>query len=236
VQFAILLFCSSPKEYQKNQFGPTANHKFFASKKSARSCRGSETAELGDMDPVTVINAVIRVAIAMKAWIDQTKQTDEVMEDLGGTVDRLSNILQHLSSQARVGMVNELLSPEILCLGSILNKTYEHIRVWRPNDWTIKKVVAFVSPNTATEILRNDERKISAQLIMLLFALSTTRYLENDKIKEVERTEGKPNALKWVRNPEVADFWGNYVGSDVQNLGSYVLNVFRCLPLTRKLF
>lgn len=189
-----------------------------------------------DMDPVTVISSVIRVAIAVKAWIDETKHKDEVMEDLGGTVDRLSNILQHLSSKARVGLVKEILSPEILCLGSLLNKTHEHLRVWRPKDWTIKKAVAFVSPNTATEILRNDERKISAQLIMLLFALSTTSYLENDKIKDVERTEGKPNALKWVRNPEVADFWGKYVGSDVRNLGSYVLNVFRFLPLTRKPF
>ena len=170
------------------------------------------------MDPVAVISTVIHVAIAVKAWIEQTKQKDEVMEDLESTVERLSNILQHLSNKARVGMVNDLLSPEILCLGSILNKTYEHLRVWRPKDWTIKKVVAVVSPNTATEILRYDERKISGQLIMLLFALSTTSYLQNDKIKEVGGIEGKPNALKWVRNPEVADFWGKYVGSDVRNL------------------
>lgn len=86
-----------------------------------------------------------------------------------------------------------------------------------------QKAIAFVRPNTATAILRGDERKISAQLIMLLFAMSTTSYLQSDMIKEVERTKGKPNALTWVRNPEVADFWEKYVGAEVQNLNSYIL-------------
>lgn len=170
------------------------------------------------MDPVSVVTTVVHVAVAVKTWIDETKEKDEVMDDLGGTIDRLSNILQHLLSKARSGMVDEILSPEVLSLGSVLNKTYEHLRVWRPKDWTIKKVIAFVNPSSATAALRNDGKKISDQLIMLLFAMSTTSYLQNDNVKDVERAKGRPNALTWVRNPEVSDFWEKFVGAEVKYL------------------
>jgi hypothetical protein len=163
-------------------------------------------------DPVSVIAAVISIASAIKGWIDDTTTKDETIIQIQETVSRVSNILNHLSVSKPL-KDDKLLDPELLCLGSILTKTFEHIRVWQPKRLNFKKVVALVRPTSVTAVLRADERNISQQIIMVLFAMSTTTFLGS---KQSDDRDGKPNALKWIRNPEVADFWEKQVGVEVQ--------------------
>jgi hypothetical protein len=165
------------------------------------------------MDPVSVIATVANTALAIKKWLDDTAEKNEAITEIGGTINRLSNVLDLLSTKARLGEVDSMIIPDIDYLGSILTKTLQDVRVWTPHGLNVKKIVATLSPAKVVEIIREDERKIMQQLIMLMFTLATRNYL-NDPVHAPDEN-AKPNALKWIRNPEVADFWGAFVGSKV---------------------
>jgi hypothetical protein len=164
------------------------------------------------MDPVSILATVLNITVAIRTWIDDSSTKDETITQIHETTTRLSNILTHLSNSKPI-KDDKILDPELLCLGSILTKTFEHIRVWQPKRLNFKKVVGFVRPTSVTTILRADERSISQQIILVLFAMSTTSFLQTTSSQL--QTEGKPNALKWIRNPEVADFWEKQVGIEV---------------------
>jgi len=117
-----------------------------------------------------------------------------------------------------------LVIPQILSLGSVLTKTLHDIRIWTPRTLGLKKIVASLVPRKVIEIIREDERKIMQQLVILMFALSTTSN-HHPGSGRTAKDNSKPNALKWIRNPEVADFWATYVGRHVLNPSQYQLTV-----------
>ena len=170
-----------------------------------------EDSSLNMPEPVSVVIAtVVHTAVLIKKWIDETQKKEETILNISQTVQRVSNILQTLSAGARVRQNNDILASEILCLGSALNKTLEHLFVWSPRKFGIKKVISFVNPSTVTEILREDERNINQQIIMVLFMLSTLNYLQT-----TENECPAPNALNWIKNEGVAKFWEDHVGREV---------------------
>jgi hypothetical protein len=168
------------------------------------------------MDPLTAITTAANIALTIKKWVDDTAEKNEAIIAIGSTINRLSNVLGLLATKARAGEIDSIITPEIDYLGSLLTKTLQHVRVWTPHRLNVKKIVATLNPATVVEVIREDERKIMEQLIMLMFALSARSYA-NDGVHAPDDNV-QPNALKWIRNPEVADFWGAFVGSKVFNL------------------
>jgi hypothetical protein len=184
------------------------------------------------MDPVTAITTVANIALAIKKWLDDTAEKSEAIVAIGSTINRLSNVLDLLATKARVGEIDSIITPEIDYLGSILTKTLQDVRVWTPRGLNVKKIVATLTPAKVVEVIREDERKIMEQLIMLMFALSARSYV-NDRVHVPE----EPNALKWIRNPEVANFWAVFVGSKVIRRPEHQLirRFFSFQPLTLRL-
>ena len=175
------------------------------------------------MDPITAIATVAKIALAIKTWVDDKSEKDEAIIEVGETVGRLSNILDHLSMKANYGEIDLVVTPQILSLGSVLTKTLQDIRIWTPRTLGLKKILATLVPRKVIEVIREDERKIMQQLVILMFALSTTSNHPAGSGRSEDNS--KPNALKWIRNPEVADFWGTYVGRHVLNPSLYQLTM-----------
>ena len=159
-------------------------------------------------DPVSAISTVITIALKVKQWIDDTHEKEEILLDISATVDRLSNVLSVLE---RKHEKDSSLDAAVSSLGALLKKTYEHLCVWKPKKLGIHKVVAFIHPITVTEVLQKDQKAISDSILVVLLALSAVGYMRSEKAEDTQR----PNVLKWIRNPEVADFWGKHVGADV---------------------
>jgi hypothetical protein len=162
------------------------------------------------VDPISVLTLAMTTGLAIKNWIEARGEKEETLANMSETVSRLSHILDILQPKVESQSDNTLLTLEVLQLGSILTKTLEHLSVWKPRKLNMKRVINFVKPTTVTLILQADERRISQQVIMILFALSITSY-----IKGMNNDQAKPNALKWIRNLEVAHFWDSYVGREV---------------------
>ena len=97
--------------------------------------------------PVSAISTVITIALKVKRWIDDTRDTEEILLDISATVDRLSNVLDRKHEK------EPSLDAVVSSLGGLLKKTYEHLRVWKPRKLGIRKVVAFIHPVTVTEVL-----------------------------------------------------------------------------------
>ena len=165
------------------------------------------------MDPIAAISTVANIAVAIKTWVDDQADKDDVILEVGQMVARLSNILDHLSMKASLGEIDLVVAPQILSLGSVLTKTLQDIQSWTPRKLGLRKVVATLVPRKVIEIIREDERRIMQQMIILMFALSATGH--HPESSRPAEDNSKPNALKWIRNPEVADFWGTYVGRQV---------------------
>jgi hypothetical protein len=168
------------------------------------------------MDPISSITTVIHLAVAVKQWIDETNEKEEILVEISETVDRLSNILNVLSSS---GKKDDNLVAAIKSLGAHLKKTYEHLRVWKPKDLSFHKVMAFIHPTSVSDVLQKDQKQISDTILVVLLALSAIGFGKSN----LDSTEAKPNARKWIRNLEVADFWEKHVGMEVSSLCLFVI-------------
>ena len=58
------------------------------------------------MDPIAAISTVANIAVAIKTWVDDQADKDDVILEVGQMVARLSNILDHLSMKASLGEID----------------------------------------------------------------------------------------------------------------------------------
>jgi hypothetical protein len=157
------------------------------------------------MDFAGIISSAALTISAIAKWDDEISERNETLIDISTAVARLSSILDLLRKKAETGELNTIIGPEILALGAVLKKTLEHVEIWR-NRRGRKGILALFNPSYVLAKLQNDERKISQQIIELLFAVAVSDLSQN----------GKPNVHQWIRNHEVLRFWEVHVGNEVQ--------------------
>ena len=156
------------------------------------------------MDVVGLVSSVIDMTSSISKWAEQVSKRNETIENLAATVNRLSSILEVLRSKASSNELHNIVTLEILALGSLLKKTQEHIEVWsRPSPK--RKFMAVARPSYVLAKFQDDERRMALQVIELLFALSTCDVADT----------GLQHMHKWIRNQEVSQFWMKEIGTQV---------------------
>jgi len=172
------------------------------------------------MDPIGMVISAYQVAVAIKSWIDRLEERNESMQQIGVHVVSVFNVLEPLRSKTLTAPehVASIWAPAVASLGAALNKTLEHLRVWearqRRKFTSLSKIVAFVTPETVTAIFQSDEKRISRELTVLLFTMSTISFIQSQP-DSTRMQPVKPQPLKWIRNAEVVDLWERPIGADV---------------------
>jgi len=83
--------------------------------------------------------------------------------------------------------------------------------------FSLRSAIGVLRPSCVIAELEKDQKRINDQILQLLLALTVMSFANNATTQShnAPQEAGRPNALKWIRNPEVAEFWGKYIGAEV---------------------
>lgn len=173
------------------------------------------------MEVISVALTVCTLCKAIESWVDQHAKTEATITQISATVIQIRHILSPFASADFKGTGEAQLCDCIRSVGDVLQRTKEHLLAWSYK--RSQKIVAFLNPAALIKQLRDDERQLSNQLILLLTSVAVVGYFR-DHAKDAPRI-GLPDdvgPLADLKDPQAAEFWRDYLGVKVR------LNI--CLP------
>lgn len=166
------------------------------------------------MDPVSTLLRVCSVAISVKQWLDDRKDKDTAMTDLTTTVSRIYDILSPFRSPSAASRLDQTLLDSIRGIGDILSRTKEHLMA--SQEKLTERLTAFFKPAAVAQQLRDDERQLSHQLIIMLFSMSVLQFFSSNTTVSTPQNQVQSSlVLSSIGNQEVKEFWRDYVGAKV---------------------
>jgi hypothetical protein len=168
-----------------------------------------------EMDPISVITTVYAIAMGLTQWIDDRKDKGETLKRLSGTVARVCDALRLLQSVPIKNSVDQSVTDSVKSLGDTLRRTQERLLLY--GNKRSRNIIAFISPSTITSQLKEDERQLNNQLIIIIFCMTAMGYLKslNDNAVMPVPVTAEPPVLASISNADVKEFWRDYVGGKV---------------------
>jgi len=181
------------------------------------------------MEVLAVASTVCALCISTAAWIDQQEQKESLLSPIGSSVRQIHNILLPFSSAEYKGTGEAQLSDSIGSIGDALQRTKEHLVVW--NCKRSQKFVAFLNPHALVAQLKDDERQLNHQLIILLTSIAVVGYFRDHAKNGI--STGAPLLMNTprlqdgvVKDPfgpleqlvdvDAREFWRDYIGAKVE--------------------
>jgi len=179
------------------------------------------------MDIISVATTVFALCKAITTWIDELAQRDAIILEISSIVLQIRDILEPFTSgNLELDGTGELqLSQSIRSVGDILERTREHLIVWKYKK--SHKVISFLKPSTLIQQLQDDERQLGRQLLILLTSLSVVGYFRDLALKKTvqEKLQSPPQltvtssdesiGTSGTSNSSAVEFWKDFVGAKV---------------------
>ncbi|KAJ3513806.1 hypothetical protein NLJ89_g2744 [Agrocybe chaxingu] len=169
------------------------------------------------MEVVSVALTVCTICKAIETWIDLRAEKEEIIKQISSTVLQIHNILLPFASTEFKGTGEKELSNCIRSVGDVLQRTKEHLVVWVFK--RSRKIVAFLNPAALVKMLKDDERQLNNQLIILLTSVAVVGYFR-DHAKEAAQISPvlAPPAysidpLGELSDAQAQEFWRGYIGT-----------------------
>ncbi|KAF9552252.1 hypothetical protein CPC08DRAFT_754860 [Agrocybe pediades] len=144
------------------------------------------------MDVLSVATTVFSLCRAINTWVEQLQQREDVINEISHLVAHIRDILEPFTafSSAPSGSASALvmegtgelqLSQSIRSLGDTLEKTQEHLIVWKykSTQSSSKKLLSFLNPGSLIKQLSEDEKRLSRQMSVLLASFAVVGYFHN---------------------------------------------------------
>ena len=80
---------------------------------------------------------------------------------------------------------------------------------------SISGISVFISPIEVTSSLKQDEKDLNQQLIMMLFILAIRDFFRPENASDASSHNADHFCLDSITNREVSEFWRDYIGSKV---------------------
>jgi hypothetical protein len=165
------------------------------------------------MDPISAIHSLISLASAVKAWLDARQEKEAVIVSISTAVTRIYDVIAPLEGPAAKSLDLNVVSA-FLGIGDVLHRTKEHLIAWgvkRPN--SLSGITIFFAPGQINKALKEDERDLNNQLIMMLFTLAMKEFFHDTASPESQRADHF--YLGSVVNEKILGFWRDYIGAKV---------------------
>lgn len=183
-----------------------------------------------DMEVIAVATTVCALCQSIQLWIDQLKQRESLIDQISSSVLQIHNILQPFASTTYTGTGEYQLSQSIRCVGDVLQRTKEHLVVWKYK--RTHKIVAFINPGAQVAKLKDDQTEINNQLIILLTSIATVGYFRDREMKimgeptttvssNTESTASGSTLISldnMIDTQDAVQFWKDFVGAKVSTL------------------
>ncbi|KZO92658.1 hypothetical protein CALVIDRAFT_557417 [Calocera viscosa TUFC12733] len=184
------------------------------------------------MDPISIVTSVCAVAAALQVWLSARAEQSEITHTLGLTVGRICAIILPFQAAETVDRLDPAVVDTFRGLGDALARTRDHLLlleggepqgksksgVGKGKD-VLKRAVNFLRPAEVSKKLRDDERQLTNQLVLVLFGVTMQSFFKNSV-----PGQGGSNArdqtqsdvvLSSVENQEIREFWRDYVGAKI---------------------
>ncbi|KDR81171.1 hypothetical protein GALMADRAFT_222682 [Galerina marginata CBS 339.88] len=177
------------------------------------------------MDVLAVATTVCALCKAIETWIDQIAQKELLLRQISSNVAQIRNILSPFASAQYNGKGEIQLSEAIRSVGDVLQRTREHLVAW--NYKRAQKIVSFLNPSALVQQLKDDQRQISHQLIILLTSIAVVGYFRDHRSDDTTLTLVEPDlgddgstirdfeAKDELVHQDAKEFWQDYIGAKV---------------------
>jgi len=184
------------------------------------------------MEVLAIATTVCALCKGIHLWIDEQAQKEALLSQIASSVLQIHNILQPFASAEFKGKGEVQLSDSIRSIGDVLQRTKEHLVVWRSK--RPQKLVAFLNPTALLAQLRDDEIQLNRQLIILLTSIAVVGYfrehptnaiadrssLEEPPPYSMDKDQSGP--LEQLDDVGAREFWRDYIGAKVGHATNYL--------------
>ncbi len=193
------------------------------------------------MEVVTVAVTVCSLCTRILTWIDQLSEKESLLRDISSSVLQIQNILCPFTSATKFdGTGEQQLSQSIRSVGDVIQRINEHLLLYHSKK--TQQVFAFLNPNSFIQKLREDERQLNNQLVVLLAAIAVVGYFrdhDRDGQAQVALTQKldisndndtlEMNAVNGISELQTAvdaqEFWKDYIGVKAIRFATFVFCV-----------
>ena len=179
------------------------------------------------MEALAITTTVCALCKAILVWIDEQAEKESLLSQISSSVMQIHNILQPFTSAEFKGKGEEQLSDSIRSIGDVLQRTKEHLIVWKSK--RSQKLVAFLKPTALIAQLRDDELQLNRQLIILLTSIAVVGYFRDHATQEIadrplldsenpsaySKGNDHSGPLEQLDDVGARDFWRDYIGAKV---------------------
>ena len=171
------------------------------------------------MDPVSTVITLITLAISIRTWLDDVKEKDSTITAISAHIDRVPVILEPF--KVATGLEPAIQS-SLLAVGDALARTKEHLSVWgskrsKRRSSSFTSLTEFLDPSGVTKQLKEDERHLSQQIMLLSLSLTASSYFR-DRSPVTSEDDMRNFISSSIRNQELLEFWRQYIGPNVSFL------------------
>ncbi|KAJ3505451.1 hypothetical protein NLJ89_g7408 [Agrocybe chaxingu] len=169
------------------------------------------------MEVISVALTVCTLCKVIESWIEQRAEKEATITQISATVVQIRNILSPFASAEFKGTGEAQLCDCIRSIGDVLQRTKEHLLVWGYK--RSRKIVAFLNPAVLVKQLRDDERQLNNQLIILLTSVAVVGYFR-DHAKDAVQPQINPppyevGPLDELKDQQALEFWRDYIGAKI---------------------
>jgi hypothetical protein len=176
------------------------------------------------MEVLAVITTVYTLAQSINTWVEERAEKEVVIRQISGTVAQIQHILLPLQEAGSAIEIQAQTVGAVKSVGGVLKRTQEHLLVWEYR--RSRRIFATLSPSSVIKQLKEDERQLSQQLILLLASIAVVGFVNKQRkrlsslIPAPAVVRSKPPSrqsliLDSISNREVKEFWSGYVGAEV---------------------
>ncbi|KDR84483.1 hypothetical protein GALMADRAFT_237358 [Galerina marginata CBS 339.88] len=183
------------------------------------------------MDVLAAATTVCSLCNLIVAWIDKLAEKETLLVQISSTVLQIRNILHPFASSTFSGTGEQQLSASIRSVGDLLQRINEDLLVYQIK--RTKKVLAFLNPAALVQKLKEDQRQLNHQMVVLIASITTVGYFR-DHARDAERMlvdktqkYGIPqtyNLLDELHAKDARGFWQDYIGAKMEFVNNDLLS------------
>lgn len=164
------------------------------------------------MDPASVITTILSSAITIHKWVEDTKKKEATIDQLSTTVNLVYITLSPLEVDPKSQNLTPPIIASLVSLGAVLSRIKDHLDVWADKSIRLSKLMAFLTPSSVLEDLRDDSELLQQHLLAVSFALHVATFLQG-KIKDAPMKG--PSPVDLMKSSQARAFWHAMMGDRV---------------------
>lgn len=175
------------------------------------------------MEVLGLITTVYTLAQGINTWLEERIEKEVTIRQISGTIAQIQHILLPLRGDEELMHIEPQTLGAIRSVGGALKQTQEHLLVWEYR--RSRRIFATFSPSSVIKQLKEDERQLSQQLILLLASIAVVGFVEKQRKRRsvlpastllgTKPVSRQSMVLGPISNKEVIEFWSGYVGAEV---------------------